>query len=57
MVCPTKLSTAPGGAEGDENTVISQIRPGETTNQRDELTGRNDMNQSTAGPAKKRNKT
>ena len=57
MVCPTRLSSAPGGAGGDNNTGVSQLRRVKTTNQKEEFTGSNEENQSTAGPVEKRNKT
>ena len=33
MVCPTRLSSAPGRAGGDDNTEISELRRGKATNQ------------------------
>ena len=57
IVCPTRLSSAPDGAGGDNNTGVSQLRRGKTTNQKEEFTGSNEENQSTAGPVEKRNKT
>ena len=39
MVCPTRLSSAPGGAGGDNNTGVSQLRWVKTTNQKEEFTG------------------
>ena len=57
LVCPKKLSSAPGRVAIDNNTMTAPTRTGGTTNQITELPGSGASNQSPAGPKKMRDNT
>ena len=57
LVCPTKLSSAPGRVAIEDNTVTAPTRTGGTTNPNTELPGSGATNQSPAGPKKMRDNT